>query len=81
MVAAGRVDGFTTLNISPWDVAAGVLAAQEAGGTVTDFNGEPWKLNKTDLLVSNGLVHNDILSELNQANISKQKPELTEAVY
>lgn len=79
MVAAGRVDGFTTLNISAWDVAAGVLAVQEAGGQVSDFNGNPWTLEQTDLLVSNGLVHNDILSELGSAGVvrnSNSKPEL-----
>lgn len=74
MVAAGRVDGFTTLNISSWDVAAGVLAAQEAGGRVTDFNGNPWTLEQTDLLVSNGLVHEEILAELKSAGVVK--PEL-----
>lgn len=72
MVAAGRVDAFTTLSISPWDVAAGVLAANEAGGRVTDFNGNPWKLDKTDLLVSNGLVHDAVLSELRAAGVVKQ---------
>jgi len=80
MVATGRVDGFTTLNISSWDVAAGVLAAQEAGGRVSDFNGDPWTLDQTDLLVSNGLMHDDILSELNSAGVVKplrrvQEPE------
>ncbi len=79
MVATGRVDGFTTLNIDPWDVAAGVLAAQEAGGLVTDFNGEPWKLNKTDLLVSNGLVHDEILAELSNAGIPQSAPKMSEA--
>ncbi len=69
MVAAGRVDAFTTLNISSWDVAAGVLCAQEAGGRVTDFNGQPWTLNKTDLLVSNGRVHDSILDTLSGAGV------------
>ena len=77
MVAAGRVDGFTTLNISSWDVAAGVLAVQEAGGRVTDFNGNPWTLEQTDLLVSNGLVHDAILAELNGAGIVKDAPAAT----
>lgn len=72
MVAAGRVDAFTTLSISPWDVAAGVLAAEEAGGRVSDFNGNPWKLDKTDLLVSNGLVHDAILAELDAAGVVQE---------
>lgn len=79
MVAAGRVDGFTTLNISSWDVAAGVLAAEEAGGRVTDFNGNPWTLEKTDLLVSNGLVHDAILSELSAAGVVQGKKLKAEA--
>lgn len=69
MVAAGRVDAFTTLKISSWDVAAGVLATQEAGGRVTDFHGRPWTLETTDLLVSNGLVHDALLAELRGAGV------------
>ena len=80
MVAAGRVDGFTTLNISSWDVAAGVLAVQEAGGKVSDFSGRPWTLDQTDLLVSNGIVHEAILEELNQAGVVKIQPQVTENV-
>lgn len=76
MVAAGRVDAFTTLNISPWDVAAGVLATEEAGGRVTDFHGEPWTLNKTDLLVSNGLVHDALLAELHSAEVPQKAETL-----
>lgn len=81
MVAAGRVDGFTTLNISSWDVAAGVLAAQEAGGMVSDFNGKPWTLNKTDLLVSNGLVHDQIIAELSAAGIANKTIERKEEAH
>jgi myo-inositol-1(or 4)-monophosphatase len=38
--ACGRFDGFFELNLSPWDVAAGVLLVREAGGVVTTFNGD-----------------------------------------
>ena len=76
MVAAGRVDAFTTLNISPWDVAAGVLCAEEAGGKVTDFHGEPWNLNKTDLVVSNTLVHESVLSVLHDADVPTPQEKL-----
>lgn len=69
MVAAGRVDAFTTLQISPWDVAAGVLCSQEAGGRVTDFNGQPWNLDKTDMIISNGIIHDDVLSQIHEAGI------------
>ena len=76
MVAAGRVDAFTTLNISPWDVAAGVLAAEEAGGKVTDFHGEPWTLDKTDLVVSNTLVHESVLAVLHDADVPLAQEKL-----
>lgn len=69
MVAAGRVDAFTTLSISCWDVAAGVLCVEEAGGRVSNFTGEPWNLEKTDLLVTNGLVHDVMMSELDKAGV------------
>lgn len=71
-VAAGRVDAFVTLNIPPWDVAAGALCVAEAGGVVTDFNGNPWTLRTTDLCMSNGLFHNQILSTLGSVNSNLQ---------
>lgn len=70
MVAAGRVDAFTTLAISPWDVAAGALATVEAGGRVTDFEGNDWKIDQTDLIVSNGAIHDEVLQEIQNAGIS-----------
>ncbi|MGM5488539.1 MAG: inositol monophosphatase family protein [Nanobdellota archaeon] len=57
LVASGRADGYTTLAIHPWDVAAGVLLVQEAGGEVTDFDGVPWQPTQMDLLASNGRIH------------------------
>lgn len=60
-VASGRADGYLTTKIEPWDVAAGVLLVQEAGGRVTDFKGNPWRPVKTDLAVSNGLIHDELL--------------------
>lgn len=67
-VASGRVDAFVTLNIPPWDVAAGALCVTEAGGIVTDFKGNPWTLKTSDLCMSNGKFHDDILSTLSIAS-------------
>ena len=67
-VASGRVDAFVTLNISPWDIAAGVVCVQEAGGLVTDFNGDAWDLSKTDICMSNGKLHESILSKIQVVN-------------
>lgn len=67
-VAAGRVDSFVTLNISPWDIAAGALCVEEAGGIVTNFNGEPWDMTQSDVCMSNGKLHNQILEKLALVN-------------
>jgi len=63
-VAAGKGEAYFTTKIEPWDVAPGVLLVQEAGGEVTDFKGNPWKLETSDLLFSNGRVHKTLLNLL-----------------
>ncbi len=64
-VACGRFDGFWEENLRPWDTAAGVLIAQEAGGTVTDFNGNPYEMEGNQILATNGRVHAQMLGLLN----------------
>jgi myo-inositol-1(or 4)-monophosphatase len=59
-VAAGKGEAYFTTMIEPWDVAPGVLLVEEAGGTVSDFNGSSWKLETSDLVVSNGQVHSHL---------------------
>jgi len=56
-VAASRLDGFWELNLSPWDVAAGSLIVEEAGGRVTNFYSEGFNYNEKNILASNGLIH------------------------
>jgi myo-inositol-1(or 4)-monophosphatase len=63
-VAAGKREAYYTTRIEPWDVAAGVLLVQEAGGRVSDFQGNPWEPQTSDLLFSNGKVHDNILGLL-----------------
>jgi len=63
-VAAGKGEAYFVTKIEPWDVAPGVLLVQEAGGEVTDFSGNPWQPEKSDLLFSNGRVHSKILDLL-----------------
>lgn len=66
-LAAGRADGFWEFNLNPWDVAAGWLLVTEAGGTVTDFAGRPWKA-LADMgartLATNGRLHAEMLAVL-----------------
>ena len=57
-VACGRLDAFYELNLKPWDTAAGWLLIEEAGGTVTRFDGHtPYTPGAPDILASNGAVH------------------------
>jgi myo-inositol-1(or 4)-monophosphatase len=52
-VACGRFDGLWEARLSPWDLAAGVLIAREAGGTVTDFAGGPFRLDGGQVMAAN----------------------------
>lgn len=60
-VASGRAEAYITFRIQPWDVAAAVLLVEEAGGKVTDFKGRPWGIEQTDLVMSNGKLHDEVL--------------------
>lgn len=60
--AAGRVDGYWTMKIDPWDVAAGVLLIKEAGGKVTTFDGGKWTPDQHDLICSNSKNHSSLKS-------------------
>jgi len=62
-VACGRFDGFWEFNLNPWDTAAGVLMVEEAGGRVTRFDGQPFRIDSKETLASNGLVHEVLLRE------------------
>lgn len=67
--AAGRLDAFFEVGLSPWDCAAGKLIVEEAGGKVTGWDGKPFHLrSKTPILASNGKVHKP-LSEILTRNI------------
>ncbi|NWG04387.1 MAG: inositol monophosphatase [Syntrophaceae bacterium] len=60
-LAAGRFDGFWELKLHPWDVAAATLMISEAGGKVTDFQGQPFNIYSEEILASNGLIHEEML--------------------
>ena len=60
-VACGRFDGFWEIRLKPWDVAAGVLLVQEAGGKVTDFVGGDDTLSGEFIVASNGRIHEQML--------------------
>lgn len=60
-VAAGHLDGFYELNLNPWDVAAGALLVEEAGGRMSNFDGAPFTLEGRRMVASNGLIHDEML--------------------
>jgi myo-inositol-1(or 4)-monophosphatase len=59
-VACGRFEGFWEFGLHTWDTAAGVLLVREAGGMVTQFDGQPYRLGDRELLASNGRVHEEM---------------------
>jgi len=63
-VAAGRFEGFWELQLHPWDVAAGFLIVEEAGGRVSDRSGGPPPRSGRDTVASNGLIHSAMLALL-----------------
>lgn len=63
-IACGRFDGFWEDGLKPWDVAAGVLLIQEAGGRVTDFTDGVLDIYSPKVLASNGLVHDAMMRVL-----------------
>ncbi|MFT3902778.1 MAG: inositol monophosphatase family protein [Niabella sp.] len=64
-VAAGRFDGFYEHKLEAWDSAAGYLIAEEAGGKVTDFNGDKYSPYQHRILATNGLIHDQMLKIIN----------------
>ena len=60
-VASGRLDAFWEFGLNPWDMAAGLLLVAEAGGKYSGMRGEPHQLSGPDLLVDNGLIHDEML--------------------
>jgi myo-inositol-1(or 4)-monophosphatase len=63
-VAAGRMDAFWEIGLSPWDMAAGALLVREAGGLVGDFDGEDGYLEKGEIVAANAKVFAAMLAAL-----------------
>jgi myo-inositol-1(or 4)-monophosphatase len=63
-VAVGRLEGFWAEGLCPWDVAAGFLLVEEAGGRVTQYDGLPFISYRPTICASNELLHKDMLRVL-----------------
>ncbi len=64
LIATGKCDGYVLLSTHEWDIAAGFLIVEEAGGKITDLKGERWTPNQNKFVVSNSKVHNELLKYL-----------------
>jgi myo-inositol-1(or 4)-monophosphatase len=64
LVARGTFDGYWENQLHPWDIAAGVVLVEEAGGRVTSFRGGPLRMSEGEMVASNGIIHDAILAEL-----------------
>jgi myo-inositol-1(or 4)-monophosphatase len=61
-VAAGRFDARIEGFIGPWDIAAGNIILQQAGGKMTDFSGHTDHLDGKEVFASNGRIHDVLLT-------------------
>jgi myo-inositol-1(or 4)-monophosphatase len=59
--ACGRFEGYWEFNLNPWDTSAGALLVLEAGGTVTGFEGSPFKLDSREVLATNGIIDKELI--------------------
>jgi len=63
-VSAGRCDGFWQRNLNYWDIAAGIILVKEAGGFVTDFNGNHNFIQNKTILVTNSRINDEMIEVL-----------------
>jgi myo-inositol-1(or 4)-monophosphatase len=63
-VAAGRLDGFWEMYLGPWDIAAGALIVEEAGGTVSATDGTAFSTRRGNILATNGHLHEEMLAAI-----------------
>jgi myo-inositol-1(or 4)-monophosphatase len=59
-VACGRLDGYWEFKLNPWDTSAGYLLVEEAGGTVTHFDGGKFTLDSREVFATNGLIKDEM---------------------
>jgi myo-inositol-1(or 4)-monophosphatase len=60
-LAEGRFEGFYEINLEPWDVSAGVLIVEEAGGEISNLVGESYQLGEYGIVATNGIIHSKLL--------------------
>ena len=68
-MARGGTEGCIHIGTKKWDYAAGALLVLEAGGTITDFDGNPWDMEKNYFIASNGKIHSQLLDLVKSARV------------
>ena len=63
-VSSGKIDGFWERDLNLWDICSGVLLVKEAGGRISEPNGNEWTTNSRDIIVSNSLIHDKLIENL-----------------
>jgi myo-inositol-1(or 4)-monophosphatase len=76
-VAAGRFEAFWEQYLKPWDVAAGALIVEEAGGRVTGMDGTPFDPAAAHLVASNGRVHDQVLGVIREFRVERARKRTT----
>ncbi|HHP7231209.1 MAG TPA: inositol monophosphatase family protein [Xenococcaceae cyanobacterium] len=70
-VACGRLDGYWERGLSPWDITAGIVIVEEAGGMVTAYDSSPIDLNSGRILATNGQIHQSLSQTLQKTPVCK----------
>lgn len=76
-VASGRFEGFWEYDLHPWDVAAGLLLVEEAGGVTTDFSDNRSSIFHRQVLATNGKIHQDMLKVIQSIPVTDEHPQDT----
>ena len=71
-VACGRLDGFWEKKLQPWDIAAGALIVEEAGGIVTTVDGQPFRSRAGSVLATNGRIHHAMVEVIQDVARSRK---------
>ncbi|MBI4080336.1 MAG: inositol monophosphatase [Candidatus Levybacteria bacterium] len=66
-LAAGGIDGYFITGAYPWDIAAAALFVEKAGGKLTTFDGGPWNIFSSEILATNGILHEQVIELLNKS--------------
>jgi myo-inositol-1(or 4)-monophosphatase len=72
-VACGRLDGYWERGLSPWDITAGIVLVEEAGGMVTAYDRSPLDIKSGRILATNGQLHEKMSQELEQVRQQREE--------